>query len=485
MTDKLERLADEVASESSSHGVAVTSATCSVTKRQSPDDMKSAETIFAFASGTSRAAIAVLRLTGPKTRAMVEAIAGRVPEPRRATLVTFVDPARCEKIDRGILVFFPAPGSFTGEDYAEFHLHGSRAVAAAMIEALATSPGTRPAEPGEFTRRAFINGKLDLAQVEGIGDLIEAETAWQHRQALRQMEGVLGRQAGLWRQALIEASALVEAEIDFSDEADVPAETSRRIAEVLRPIAGALETELAAARAGELVREGLTIVIAGRPNAGKSTLLNALARRDIAIVSPVPGTTRDSLEAHLDLAGFRVTLIDTAGMRATEDEIEQIGVDRALARARTADLVLWLSDIEALESPPPDFDGLVIWKVLTKIDLRPGAASGFPDPALAPDALAISAETGENLDLLLERISGFAASRTFGGFGGLITRERHRAAFASTAQALRRILANLNAPVELLAEDLRVARFSLERLTGTVDVEDILGDIFSQFCIGK
>jgi tRNA modification GTPase len=458
--------------------------------------MNTAETIFAFASGTSRAAIAVLRLTGIKTRAMVEAIAGRVPEPRRATLMTFVDPASGEKIDRGMLVFFPAPGSFTGEDYAEFHLHGSRAIAAAMIEALSTSPGARPAEPGEFTRRAFINGKIDLAQVEGIGDLIEAETAWQHRQALRQMEGVLGRQAGLWRQALIEASALVEAEIDFSDEADVPAETSRRIADILRPIAGALETELASARAGELVREGLTIVIAGRPNAGKSTLLNALARRDIAIVSPVPGTTRDILEAHLDLAGFRVTLIDTAGMHATEDEIEQIGVDRAVARARTADLVLWLSDMMAPVSPPSNFADLVIWKILTKIDLRPGAAldhddsgsnrsSGFPHPALAPDTLAISAETGENLDLLLERISGFAASQTFGGFGGLITRERHRAAFASAAQALGRILDDPNAPVELLAEDLRVARFSLERLMGTVDVEDILGDIFVRFCIGK
>jgi tRNA modification GTPase len=208
--------------------------------------------------------------------------------------------------------------------------------------------------------------------------------------------------------------------------------------------------------------------------------LNALARRDIAIVSPVPGTTRDSLEVHLDLAGFRVTLIDTAGMRSTEDEIERIGVDRAVARARTADLVLWLSDIEALEDPPPDFSELVMWKVLTKIDRWVGTRD-----APASDALAISAETGENLDRLLHEISSFAATRTFGGFGGLITRERHRAAISSAAEALRRILERPDAPIELLAEDLRIARFSLERLTGAVDVEDILGDIFARFCIGK
>jgi tRNA modification GTPase len=438
------------------------------------------ETIFAFASGTSRAAIAVLRVSGPATRAVVSRIAGRLPEPRRATLATFVDPASGDKIDRGILVFFPAPASFTGEDCAELHLHGSRAVAAAMVEALSTFAGTRPAEPGEFTRRAFLEGKLDLAQVEGLGDLIEAETAWQHRQALRQMEGALGRQAGLWRAALIEASALVEAEIDFSDEADVPVETSRRIAGILGPVVDSLETELAGAKAGELVREGVTIVIAGPPNAGKSTLLNALARRDVAIVSEIAGTTRDALEVALDLDGFRVTMIDTAGLRATEDRIEQIGVDRAVARAKAADLVLWLQAIDAPADPPADFADVVVWRVVTKIDLRPGAAWVPPS-----DLLCISAETNENLDLLLRRISGFASARTYGGWGGLITRERHRAAFAAAAETLRCILDHPRAPVELVAEDLRAARFSLERLTGAVDVEDILSDIFARFCIGK
>jgi tRNA modification GTPase len=444
------------------------------------DDMTSAETIFAFASGTSRAAIAVLRLTGPATRRIVSALAGKVPEPRLATLASFVNPASREKIDRGLLVYFPAPRSFTGEDYAELHLHGSRAVAAATIDALSACGDARPAEPGEFTRRALLNGKLDLAQVEGLGDLIEAETAWQHRQALRQMDGALGRQAGVWRHALLEASALVEAEIDFSDEADVPRETSRRIAAILRPMAQALETELAAAAAGELVRDGLTIVIAGPPNAGKSTLLNALARRDVAIVSEVPGTTRDALEVALDLDGCRATLIDTAGLRPTEDRIERIGVDRAMARAKTADLVLWLSEIEAPADPPPDFAIAPTWSVITKIDLHTAEARDLPS-----DRLCISAETGQNLDILLCRLSGFASTRTFGGWGGLITRERHRAACAAALEASRRILDRPEAPVELIAEDLRVARFSLERLTGAVDVEDILGDIFTRFCIGK
>jgi tRNA modification GTPase len=442
--------------------------------------MTTAETIYGFASGTSRAAIAVLRLSGPATRRVVEAVAGKLPAPRRATLVTFVNPASGEKIDSGLLVFFPMPRSFTGEDCAELHLHGSRAVAAAMIDALSAIADTRAAEPGEFTRRAFLNGKLDLAQVEGLGDLIEAETAWQHRQALRQMDGVLGRQADLWRRALIEASALVEAEIDFSDEADVPGEASGRVTALLEPVVRALEAELAAAKTGEIVREGLTIAIAGLANAGKSTLLNALARREVAIVSEIPGTTRDVLEVALDLDGCRVTLLDTAGLRATDDRIERLGVDRAVARAKAADLVLWLSETEVPADPPAELAGAMVWRIATKVDLCVGAAREE-----GPDRLGISARTGENLELLLHRLSRFAESRTSGGFGGLITRERHRAAMAAAAEAARRILDHPRAPIELIAEDLRAARYSLERLTGAVDVEDILGDIFARFCIGK
>ncbi|WP_036260752.1 tRNA uridine-5-carboxymethylaminomethyl(34) synthesis GTPase MnmE [Methylocapsa aurea] len=436
------------------------------------------ETIFAIASGMSRAAIAVLRLSGPGTPFIVTSLIGSLPEPRMAQLATFVDPVSGQAIDRGLALFFPAPRSFTGEDCAEFHVHGGRAVVAAMIGAIGGLPSARPAEPGEFTRRALLHGKMDLAEVEGLADLIDAETEWQRRQALRQMQGSLGRQTALWRGALIEAAALIEAEIDFSDEGDVPAATSRRIGALLAPVLAGLKAELAAGRAGERIREGLTIVIAGPPNAGKSTLLNALARRDVAIVSPLAGTTRDSLEVHLDLGGCPVTLIDTAGLRESADALEQIGVARALEKANAADLVLWLSEARRPVEPAGEVAGKVVRRIFTKSDL----ADQYP---AAADGLCISAETGENLDVLTRDLTELAQSLTGNGYAGLITQERHRKVFEDAAEDLARILTNLDAPVELLAEDLRSALFSLQRITGLVDVEDILDEIFSRFCIGK
>ncbi len=244
------------------------------------------DTIFAIASGAARAAIAVLRLSGPATRLAVESVAGSLPEHRFAALKTFRDPATGEAVDKGFVIFFSAPKTYTGEDYAEFHVHGGRAVVAAMVKAIGGIAGTRPAEPGEFTRRALLNCKMDLAEVEGLADLIDAETEWQRRAALRQAEGVLGRQAAIWRGALLEAAALLEAEIDFPEEEGVPGFSGRRAGEILAPVLAGLKSELAAGRAGERLREGAIIVIAGPPNAGKSTLLNALARRDVAIVSP-------------------------------------------------------------------------------------------------------------------------------------------------------------------------------------------------------
>src|SRR6516165_969113 len=270
------------------------------------------DTIFALASGSGRAAIAVLRLSGKATASIVKGLAGKLSEPRVATLATLRDPRSGEALDRALLIWFPAPRSFTGEDCAEFHLHGGQAVVAAVIKAIGMFTGTRPAEPGEFTRRALLNGKMDLAEVEGLADLIDSETEWQRRQALRQMEGTLSRQAVAWRKALLEASALIEAEIDFSDEPDVPDLILSKIEDLITPVLTALETELAAGQAGERIREGLTVVISGPPNAGKSTLMNALARRDVAIVSPHAGTTRDMLEVHLDIGGCPITLIDTA-----------------------------------------------------------------------------------------------------------------------------------------------------------------------------
>lgn len=435
------------------------------------------DTIFAIASGSGRAAIAVLRLSGPSARLIVERLAGKLPEPRMAAVASFHDPASGEVIDRGLLIFFPAPKSFTGEDYAEIHVHGGRAVLSALIGAVGAIAGTRPAEPGEFTQRAFLNSKMDLAEVEGLADLIDAETEWQRRQALRQTQGILGRQAAIWREKLIEAAALIEAEIDFPEEEGVPASVGRRVGELLAPVLAALKTEIAAGRAGERLREGAVIVIAGPPNAGKSTLLNALARRDVAIVSPFAGTTRDTLEVHLDLGGCPVTLIDTAGLRESADAVEKIGVARALERAQAADLILWLSTAGAPVSP--QVTGNEVWPVFTKSDLL------APDKRARPESLYISAESGENLDRLIARIQEFAGTVVGDGHAGLITRERHRKAFETAALALGQILESLDGPVELLAEDLRVAMFSLQRLTGAVDVEDILGEIFSRFCIGK
>ena len=302
------------------------------------------ETIFAVSSGAGRAAIAVLRLSGPATAHIIKSIVGHLPIPREATLATLKDPATGEAIDSGLVLFFPAPRSFTGEDCAELHVHGGRAVVSRLIKTLGEFAGTRAAEPGEFARRAFLAGKLDLAEVEGLGDLVEAETEWQRRQALRQMQGALSREATAWRDALLEAAALVEAEIDFPDEGDVPEAPSRRVAALVHPVLQSLQAELAAGGAGERIREGVTIVIAGPPNAGKSTLMNALARRDVAIVSQIAGTTRDAIEVHLDLGGCAATLIDTAGLRDSEDIIELAGIARAVEKAKNADLVLWLSE---------------------------------------------------------------------------------------------------------------------------------------------
>ncbi len=436
-------------------------------------------TIFAAASGAGRAAIAVLRVSGPATRKIVESVAGTLPKPRFAALKTFRDPETGEAIDKGLLIFFPGPKSFTGEDYAEFHVHGGRAVLAAMVRALGRIPGARPAEPGEFSRRAFLNGKLDLAAVEGLGDLIDAETEWQRRAALRQAEGVLGQAAQSWRSALLEAAALLEAEIDFpEDEPSLGAASRQRICALLAPLLSGLKKELAAAHAGERLREGVTIVIAGPPNAGKSTLLNLLARRDVAIVSPIPGTTRDVLELHYDLSGCPVTLLDTAGLREAADAIEEIGVSRARQKAKSADLVLWLSEAQA--PAPPDVEGGAVWPVFTKSDLL-----CLAERQNLMDRLLISAQTGENIDLLIKKMEDFARAAAGGGHTGLIARERHRQCIETAAGALSRILEKPDSPAELLAEDLRLAMASLQRLTGALDVEDILGEIFARFCIGK
>ena len=302
------------------------------------------DTIFALSSGRPPAAIAVVRISGPHARVALEALSGRVPQPRQAALARLRDPDGGESLDEALALWFPAPRSETGEDMAELQLHGGRAVIAAVLAALQRLPGFRPAEAGEFTRRAFENGRLDLTAVEGLADLIGAETEAQRRQAYRQLKGMLGDRAETWRGRLIQALALVEAGIDFSDEADVPDELIRPALAIARELHDEIATALAQAGRGERLRDGLVVAIAGPPNAGKSTLLNRIAKREAAIVSPFAGTTRDVIEVHLDLGGYPVTLLDTAGMRETDDPIEQEGVRRARERAAAADLVLWVTE---------------------------------------------------------------------------------------------------------------------------------------------
>jgi tRNA modification GTPase len=437
-------------------------------------------TIYALSSGLGRAAVAVVRLSGPAARDVTIAIAGSLPPARRATLTTLKDPHSDEVLDRGLVLFFEAPKSFTGEDCVEFHIHGGVAVVAALLRSLGTFTGLRPAEAGEFTKRAFENGKFDLTEVEGLADLIDAETEAQRRQAFRQMDGSLRVRAEHWRVEILEAMALVAADIDFADEGDVGSFAASHIGDLLGPVLHDLRAQLAMGRAGERLRDGLTIVIAGPPNAGKSTLLNALARRQAAIVSAIPGTTRDAIEVHLDIEGFPLTLIDTAGLRPSGDEIEAIGIDVARKKAEAADLVLWLSEAAAPRVPDIETEA-AIWPIFTKADLYMRESADMCDKA----GLFLSAATGENVDLLVERLADFAGAATAYGQSVLITRERHRLAFAAAATALAAVIAAPDAPIEIIAEHLRAASHALESLIGRVDVEDILGEIFARFCIGK
>jgi tRNA modification GTPase len=378
-------------------------------------------------------------------------------------------------------MWFPAPASFTGENMAELHIHGGRAVIEAVFRALGAIDGAQPAEPGEFARRAFENGKIDLTEAEGIADLIDAETEAQRRQALRQSSGALRDLYEGWRSWLIEALAAIEAELDFSDEGDVPEEVAARA----RSVVGALREEIAAhladRRGGEILRDGFRVVIAGPPNAGKSSLMNALARRDVAIVSAEAGTTRDVIEVRLDLGGYPVILMDTAGIREAAGAIEQEGIRRALDRARHADLVLWIGDAaDPGSAEPKGLDlpaGVPIFRVLNKTDLVTAAPPG--------DALPISVKSGEGLDQLIERLMRFVRDAADIGESPAITRARHRLELERCADALGRFLGGTFAELELRAEDLRSAATALGRLTGRVDVEDILDKIFADFCIGK
>ena len=440
-------------------------------------------TIFALATAPGRAGVAVVRVSGPASGAALTALTGRpLPRPREATLAKLRDPKTGEALDDALVLFFTAPRSFTGEDVVELHLHGGRAVVAGVVEVLSSLPGLRVAEPGEFTRRAFENGKLDLTEAEAVADLVDAETAAQRRQALRQMEGALGKLYDGWRERLTRSLAHIEADIDFPDE-DLPSGVSDTARPVLETLAREIDTHLDDKGRGERLREGLHIAIVGAPNAGKSSLLNALARREAAIVSARAGTTRDVIEVHLDLGGYPVVLADTAGLReAAADEVEEEGIRRALDRAAKADVKIAVFDATILPALDPatvalvDADAVVVLNKTDVVDAIPPAVAGAP-------AIAVSARTGVGLPSLEERLTAFSADRLAGSGVPALTRARHRSALEECRDALRRAL---TAPLpELMAEDVRLASRALGRITGRVDVEDLLDVIFRDFCIGK
>ncbi|NFV81635.1 tRNA uridine-5-carboxymethylaminomethyl(34) synthesis GTPase MnmE [Magnetospirillum aberrantis] len=437
-------------------------------------------TIFALASAPGRGGVAVFRLSGPRAAEALRSLAGRdLPAPRTAQRVRLRH--RDEDIDDGLALMFPAPRSFTGEDVVELHVHGGRAVAAALSDAL-VSLGLVPAEPGEFSKRAFLNGKLDLTRAEAIADLVDAETAAQRRQALRQLDGGLAALADRWRAELVRAMALMEAVIDFSDEG-VPDGLVGEVGRAVMALTADLQSHLVQGQRSERLRDGIHIAIVGAPNAGKSSLLNRLAGREAAIVSSVAGTTRDVIEVHLDLHGWPVVLADTAGLREAAEDVEAEGIRRALARAEMADLKLAVFDaslLPAWDGPTRsmvDADALVVLNKADKSTMAlPAELDGHP-------VLALSARTGDGLDGLLSVLEQEVSTRYAVSAAPALTRARHRAAVEDCLAALGRF--DPVAEIELAAEDLRLAAAALGRITGRVDVEEILDVVFREFCIGK
>ena len=424
------------------------------------------ETIFALASAQGRAGVSVIRLSGPDAKEVASKFVSTLPEDRVAGLRTLTDDAG-DPLDQALILRFDAPHSFTGEDVVELHLHGSIAVVQAVLRVLGDSGLARLAQPGEFTRRALENGKMDLAQVEGLADLIESETEAQRKQALRVVSGHLGQSVDRWRSSLIRAAALIEATIDFVDE-DVPVDVSSEVRDLLTVVKSDLIKEIAGSKVAERIRVGFEVAIVGAPNAGKSTLLNAMAGRDAAITSEIAGTTRDVIEVRMDLNGLPVTILDTAGLRDGKDAVEVIGIERALKRAGDADLRIFLAGKD---------DDLPLTQQSDDIRITPKAdISG----------VGVSGKTGQGVSELLARVQHILENRS--SQAGLATHERHRIAMQSTLAALDIVLPSVDQGPEhydIAAEELRSAIRSLEALVGRIDVENLLDEIFSSFCLGK
>ena len=427
------------------------------------------DTIYALATARGRSGLAVVRLSGALAPVAAAALCGSLPQPRVAGLRRLTWGG--ELLDEALVLCFARGASFTGEAVVELQLHGGPAVVGSVLRALSAQPGLRLAEPGEFTRRALENGVLDLAQVEGLADLIDAETEAQRRQAVRVLSGSVGQKVDGWRRDLIRAGALLEATIDFADE-EVPVDVSPEVLALIDRLMADLGREAAGVQAAERIRDGFEVAIVGAPNAGKSTLLNQLAGRDAAITSEIAGTTRDVIEVRMEIAGLPVTFLDTAGLRETADRLEQAGIARALARATAADLRLFLTDGSTIPGLQPGDEDLV---VIGKSDTRSGS-----------DGLSVSGLTGEGVPELMARIGEILQQRV--GSAGALVRERHRVAVTTAIAALAESRAEVvrdDSRVELAAEHLRRAVRALDALVGRVDVDDLLGEIFASFCIGK
>ncbi len=427
------------------------------------------DTIFALASAQGKAGVAVIRLSGPVARTAAEKIAGGPLPPRGMNLRTLRD-ADGARLDDGLILTFRAPASFTGEDVAELQIHGSTAAVNAVMRCLSETDGLRLAEPGEFTRRALENGKMDLTQVEGLADLIDAETEAQRKQAQTILAGELGNLAEQWRRDLIRAASLLEAVIDFADE-EVPTDVTPEVRQLILGVSAELQREADGVRIAERIRTGFEVAIVGLPNAGKSTLLNALAGREAAITSEYAGTTRDVIEVRMDLAGLPVTLLDTAGLRDTEDYVENLGIALAKKRAEAADLRVFLTDDPSELGVEMRSDDI---QVRPKADLQQGATLG------------VSGKTGQGIDKLISNISYVLSERTTSH--GIATRERHRIALINAKEALTVTMSVLESGPDLYdiaAEELRTAIRALEVLVGRIGVEDLLDEIFSSFCLGK
>jgi tRNA modification GTPase len=441
------------------------------------------ETVFALATGGRKAALAIFRISGPNVcEALKVLTATQAPPVRRATLRTIRDPGTGEAIDRSIITRFEGPASFTGEDVAELGVTGGRAVITAVARALAAIPGLRPAEPGEFAMRAFLNGKLDLSSVEGLADLVDAETEQQRRQAQRIADGALRRECEEIRSLLLSAMVEIEGQIDFSDAEDSGELSIEGAEDLIKSAQRRLEIALDTAAQAQRVRDGFVVVIAGPPNVGKSTLMNAIAQREISITSPTAGTTRDLIETFLDLGGLPVVFVDTAGIRESVDPIEQVGVAKARRKAASADLTLWLTD-------PDDAGHAVacptltnVLEVETKADLL--RSEGCCIRAGSGKMMRVSAVTGLGIKELLAAVRDRAESELGSSETGVLILERHRRAFVEARESLGRTAEHLG-ELELVAEDVRCAVVAVDRVVGRIDVEDVLEGIFSRMCIGK